>query len=72
MSWVKRLLSSRLAHAESEAVRFLWSLELLSGRRRGFVLLDSILPPKTENNGAVSPSQDSLMRLDRASTVSIW
>jgi hypothetical protein len=28
--------------------------------------------PKTENTGPVSISPDSLMRLDRASTVSIW
>jgi hypothetical protein len=69
---VKRLLSSRLAHAGSEVVRFLRSLELSSERGRGFVLLDSILPLKTENTGAVSTSPDSLMRLDRASTVSMW
>jgi hypothetical protein len=68
---VKGLLSSRLAHAGSKAARFLWIFELSSERGRGFVLSDSI-PPKTENTGAVSTSPESLMRLDRASAVSIW
>jgi len=38
----------------------------------GLCRLFAVEAPKTENTGPVSISPDSLMRSDRASTVSIW